>query len=216
LVHQFDAGDTVRFNNQNVNVIYQAKNEVLSMYFHSGVCYVIKYDGRAMQRGSVMYDYDNSRASDTDALLLANESTGELLESDYPGLYAFVEALPSGSVPLGTSVGQWSYDSGGGVYPNKRFFGIQTTAPKKIRVPHLTGMVAKVGSTPGLYEADNVGSFTGNISMPKGHGYTGGPNVARMGNGANSPVNIDIPFTYTGAVTETRVKSFGQIAYIIL
>lgn len=216
LVHQFDAGDSVKFLNQDLNVIYQAKNQKLSFYFFGGECYVIDHDIRMSQRGQVVFDYDNSRAADSGALILADESTGELLESDYPGLYAFVEALPSGTVALGTSSGQWSYDSGGGVYPNKRFFGIQTSVPKKIRVPHLSGVSPKFGTIPGTYEADNVGSFSGNLAITKGYSYTGAPNNNIFGNGSNNPQSMNMPFSYTPAITETRVKSFAQIPYIIL
>lgn len=213
---QFDAGQTVRFLNQLVNVIYLAKCEKISLYFSTGACYVIDYDGRALQRGGVSADYDSNRAANSLAYLLADESTGELLKSEYPGLYEWVEGLSSGVVPLGTSVGQWEYDSGGGVYPNKRYYGLRTTGTPAFRVPHLTGMTAKFAAVAGVYEADNVGSFSGNITLPKGYSYTGGPNVARMGNGASSPANVDHPFTYTAAIPETRVKSFAQIPYIIL
>ena len=216
LVLQFNAGDTVKFNNQDVNVIYLAKCEKIQFYFFEGACYVIAYDGRALQRGSIVPDYDANRAANSGACIRADEAVGELLEADYPGLYAAVEAMPSGKVPLGTSVGQWSYDSGGGVYPNKRYFGIQTTPPKKIRVPHLLGVSIKFGTSPGAYEADNVGPFSGTVNIEHGYSYGGAPNVARVGNGGNNPQNMATPFSYTPLISETRVKSVNQIPYIQL
>lgn len=157
LTLQFDPGDSVRFLNDDVNVIYLAKCESISLFFYDGVCYVTDYRGRNLQRGQVLPDYDTARATNTTACILADEATGVLDSVDYPGLYEWLTAMPTGKVPLGAGVGQWSYDSGGGVYPNKRFYGIDTGAGT-FRVPHLSGVSIKVGSTPGTYEADNVGS----------------------------------------------------------
>lgn len=224
LVHQFDAGDTVRFQNQNVNVIYQPKNTVLSFYFFAGACYVITPTDWMLRRGQVMTDYDNSRGSDSLACLLANGTlTGELLASDYPGLYTFIAALPSGFVPLGTSVGQFDYDSGGGVFPNRRYFGIRTTGTPAFKVPNLQGMVIKFGATPGEYQADQVGPLDLDIRDGQGGSSTG--TIVNTGfSGQDNPSN----WTYNGAagaekyirphgsITETTVKNFKQIPYIIL
>lgn len=218
---QFDAGDTVRFLNQNVNVIYLAKCEKISLYFFEGVCYVIDYDGRGEERGGVWVDYDSTRHTDLSNLILANESTGVLDGDDYPGIYAWLLTLPSGTVPLGTSVGQWSYDSGGGVYPNKRYYGIDTGAGT-FRVPHLPGVVAKLAAAAGTYEADAVGPLTG-LDVRDG---TGGSSTGTLLNTGFSGQDSPSSWLANGAAgaekyirttgTETRVKSFGQIAYIIL
>lgn len=225
LTHQFDAGDTVRFMNQDVNVIYQAKNEKLSFYFFGGVCYVIDYDGRAAQRGGIMCDYDNSRGTDSGACLLADGSlTAELLASDYPGLYAFIAALPSGFVALGTSVGQFDYDSGGGVFPNRRYYGLRTTGTPAFKVPDLNGMVVKFGATPGEYQADQVGPF--DVDFRDG---SGGSSTGTLNNTGFSGQDNPSSWIYNGAAgaekyfrphnaanTETTVKNFKQIPYIIL
>lgn len=212
---QFDVGDSVKFLNQNANVIYLAKCEKISLFFYDGVCYVTDYDGRALERGNIIYDYDSSRASESGAQVLADEATGELLEADYPGLYAQVDSMPAGKVNLGTGVGEWSYDSGGGVYPNKRFFGIKTTDPKKVRVPHLSGMVVKFGSTPGLYEKDDV--YVDPATGLRGVKYTGN-NTGTSFDSSPGEINNREGYTIqtTGGVTETRVKSVTQIPYIIL
>lgn len=211
---QFNPGDTVRFLNADVNLIDLAKCETISLYFFGGVCYVIDYRGRALQRGQVLNDYSATRADETLACLPADEATGVLDGADYPGLYAFILGLTTGVVPLGAGVGQWEYNSAG-VYPNKRNYGLDAGAGT-FRVPHLTGVVAKLGATSGVYEADNVGSFSGNLSITKGYSYTGAPNNTIFGNGANNPETKLMPFTYTPAITETRVKSVSQIPYIIL
>lgn len=223
LTHQFDAGDTVRFQNQDVNVIHQPKNTVLSFYFFEGICYVTTPTDWMLRRGRVMIDYDNSRASDTLACLLANGTlTAELLASDYPGLYAFIAALPSGFVPLGTSVGQFDYDSGGGVFPNRRFFGLRTTGTPAFKVPNLTGMVIKFGSTPGTYQADAVGPLSLEIRDGSGGsstgtivntGFSGQDNPSSWT--ANGAAGAEKYIRNTGA-SETTVKNFQQIPYIIL
>jgi hypothetical protein len=217
---QFDAGDSARFLNQDVNVIYLAKCEKISFYFFGGACYVIDYDGRGQERGGVWVDYDSTRHTDLSNLILANESTGVLDGDDYPGIYAWLLTLPSGTVPLGTAVGQWSYDSGGSVYPNKRYYGIDTGAGT-FRVPHLPGVVAKMATSAGAYEADSVGPISLEIRDGSGGSSTGtmlNTGFAGQDNPsswlANGAAGAEKYIRTTG--TETRVKSFGQIAYIIL
>lgn len=213
---QFSSGDIVKFFNQDVNFIDLAKNEKIDLYFFDGVCYVIDYDGNALRRGQIAIDYDNARATNTKSYLLADEATGVLDEADYTGLFASISAMASGVVALGSGLGQWSYDSGGGVYPNKRFFGLGTTT---FRVPHLSGMTAKIGSTPGTYEADGIGNHT--ITLPAGYYVYGTVGKGNLGSSSqdavkNSSDNRTNVINVTTGQTETTVKSFQQIAYIIL
>jgi hypothetical protein len=213
---QFDTGDTVKFNNQDVNFIDMAKNERIDLYFYGGICYVTGYDGNALRRGQVSIDYDNAKSSNTLAFLLADEATGVLDEVDYVGLFEHISSLATGVVSLGTSLGQWSYDSGGGVYPNKRFFGLGATT---FRVPHLSGMTAKMGSTPGTYGADGIGNHT--ITLPAGYYVYGTVGKGNLGSGSqdavkNSSDNRTNVIAVTTGNTETTVKSFQQIPYIVL
>jgi hypothetical protein len=213
---QFDAGDTVKWLNQDVNVIYLAKGQQIQLYFAGGVCYAINNPSFAqMNRGGVWVEYDTDKDTDTGAYLYADEATGVLDKADYPGLYAYILQLSGTSVcPLGTGVGQWSY-SNAGVYENKRKFGIDTGA-ETFRVPHLSGVTAKMSATPGVYEADNVGAFSGTLSITHGYSYTGSPNSTVSGNGATNPQAQNVPFSYTPVITENRVKSYSQKPYIIL
>jgi len=217
---QFDSGDIVRFNNQDVNVIDLARNETIDLYFHSGVCYVTSYNGNAMRRGSVMPDYDATRNSDLGNLIYADEATGELDKADYEGLYAFVNQLAGDAVcPLGSLVGQWSYDSGGGVYPNKRKYGIDTGA-ETFRVPHLDGMVAKYDALPGVYEADNVGAHTLTYAYKQGKSDDNESGVSgeylRKAGAAGGTNYGNTSITYNIGSGENLVKSYSQKPFIYL
>jgi hypothetical protein len=225
---QFDAGDTVRFNNEDVNIIYLARCESLSIYFDDGVCYVTEYSGNAIRRGMVAPDYDATRDADRGNFIYADESIGELDREDYPALYEFIDQLSGDAVcPLGTGVGQWSYDSGGGVYPNKRKYGIDTVA-ETFRVPHLSGVTAKMSSTPGVYEADVVGPVDFEIRSG-----LGGDKTNVLNNGGGIVINCGLsgmdsfgtwfnntvsgsPVIIRSTNAETRVKSYSQKPFIYL
>lgn len=221
LVLQFDAGDTVRFMNQDVNIIYLAKCETISLYFHSGVCYVVAYDGNALRRGTVLPDYDASRDTDRDNLIYADESTGELDKADYEGLYAFVLQLSGDAVcNLGSALGEWSYDSGGSVFPNKRKFGIDTGA-ETFRVPHLSGMVAKYSATPGVYEADAVKAHTHVLQYKIGKSDDNESGVSsqymrELGAAGGTNYGDDSTTTDSTGGSENLVKSYSQKPFIYL
>lgn len=218
---QFDSGDTVRFMNQDVNFIDLAKCESIDLYFSAGVCYVTNYDGNASRRGNVAPDYDATRNSDLGNLIYADEATGVLNKADYEGLYAFVLQLSGDAVAaLGVGVGQWSYDSGGGVYPNKRKYGIDTGA-ETFRVPHLDGVVAKMDALPGVYEADAVKTHTWTQDFKQGksddnESGVSGEYLRKAGAaGGTSYGNTTVTFLYTGNA-ENLVKSYSQKPFIYL
>jgi len=215
---QLDTGDSVRFMNADVNFFDVAKNETVDLYFEAGVCYVTNYDGNAMRRGSVMPDYDASRHTDLGNVIYADEATGVLDQADYEGLFAFVSQLSGDAVcALGTGVGQWSYDSGGGVYPNKRKYGISGTT---FRVPHLSGMTAKYSATPGVYEADNVGSHSLTYDYKQGKSDDNESGVSgeylRKAGAAGGTSYGNTSITYTIGAGENLVKSYSQKPYIYL
>lgn len=221
LVLQFDPGDTVHFMNQDVNVIYVPKCQVISLYFFAGVCYVITEPSNALRRGMVAPDYDATRDADTGALIYADESTGELGKADYPGLYEFVNQLLGNAVAvLGTALNQWGYDSGGGVFPNKRKWGIDTGA-ETFRVPHLSGMVAKYSATPGVYEADAVKTHTWTQDFKQGksddnEAGVSGEYLRKAGAaGGTNYGNTTVTFLYTGNA-DNLIKSYSQKPFIYL
>ena len=224
---QLDTGDTINYCGQARNVIYIPKCEVVSFYFFDGAGYVTDPPLRALLRGKVVGDMDSSRGTDTGAYLLADESTGVLTKADWPGLYEFIENLPaSHAVPLGTGSGQWSeavtVNSGkineATTYPNKSKFGIDTVA-ETCRVPHLKNLAARfinTGEYPGRYQHDAVGSFEGTLSVEHGFTFTGPPNSTRFGNGANSPSYEDHAAIMDTGNSETTMKNYGEIPFIVL
>lgn len=221
LILQFDAGDVVRFGNQNLNVIDIAKCEKISLYFYGGECHVISYSGNAMRRGQIAYLYDADVDTEKRSYLYAHEDTGEILESDMPGLYRFVEQLTGDAVcEFGTGVGQWSYELAG-VFPNKCKWGIKTTVPKKFRVPHLVGLVAKMSSTPGVYEADQVGEINQDIAFKQGASDDNESGVTLKylreidATGGTGYSNLSVNFLFNSG-DENRVKSYSQKPFVIL
>lgn len=219
LVLQLNPGDTIKFFNADVNTIYLAKNEKIDMYFKSGIGYIIAYDGNADKRGRILYSYYNE--AEKGNYILADQSIGELNKSDYPGLYDFINTLSGTAVcSLGTGVGQWSY-SNAGVYENKQKYGIDTVG-LKIRVPHLSGLIAKANSNPGVYEGDAVGHFSGDVHFPTvSHGSSSSP---QDGQRVKMLVNLDgvtpagnafAAMEFNSGV-ENLVKSYSQKPYVIL
>lgn len=221
LVLQFDAGDTVQFMGQLVNIIYIPKCQVISLYFHSGVCYVVTEPSNALRRGMVAPDYDATRDADTGALIYADEATGVLDKADYPGLYAFILQLSgTGVAVLGSLINQWSYDSGGGVFPNKRKYGIDTGA-ETFRVPHLSGMVAKYSATPGVYEADAVLAHTHVIGFKIGKSDDNESGVStgymrKTGSAGGTNYGDDTTVTESTGAAENLIKSYSQKPFIYL
>lgn len=218
---QLDAGDTIKWFNQEVNYIDIPRNELLWLYFNQGGVIVIDYDGNFLRRGIVLPDYDATRDSDRGNLIYADESTGELSKDDYQGLYDFVAQLSGDAVcALGSGVGQWSYDSGGGVFPNKRKYGIDTVA-FTFRVPHLSGMVAKYSPTPGVFETDSVGavSFTYDYKQGKSDDNESGVSGEYLRKaGASGGTNYgNTSITYNiNAGQENKVKTYSQKPFIYL
>lgn len=219
LVLQFDVGDTVRANNQDVNVLYIPKNQTISLFFWEGECIITTPTDFLLKRGTILMDYDLLRAN-TLAVIAADEATGELDKFSYEGLYAYINGLTGTAVAtLGSAVGQWGY-SNAGVFENKRKFGIDT-GTEKIRVPHLTGVTPKFGTTPGTYEADSVGALTFNVDYKQGksddnESGVSGEYLRKPGaSGGSSYGNTTVSYSINVGA-ENKVKSVIQKAYIIL
>jgi hypothetical protein len=225
---QFDTGDNISWFGQSKNVVYIPKCEIVGIYFYDGAVYFIKAPERGLLRGSVVADYDNTRHTDTGAYILADESTGELAKADYPGLYEFIENLPSGSKKtLGTGVGQWgesaTINAGkineAAYYPNKCYWGIDTVA-EIFRVPHLKNMgrrFVNTGENPGRYQHDQVGKFEAIPTVPDAFAHTNGPHEPNFtGGAANLTQQAKSNSKFETGNTETTMKNYGETPYIVL
>lgn len=133
-----------------------------------------------------------------------------LSTSDYARLYEdFVQQLPPSQVcnfadwATGNNRYKYSYASGG-VFkvPDRRNMYLRNTNGTDL---------------PGVYQEDNVGSFSGSLTLPKGNSYTGAPNNTRIGNGLDSTgQDKSIPFSYTAVIAETRPKSVIVKQYVLV
>lgn len=120
----------------------------------------------------------------------------------------YVQKLPPSQVCSfavhGTGVNKYlySYASGDNAYlPDMRDLYVRNSSGANL---------------PGVYQGDNVGSFSGNLGLQHAtNPYSGLPNVPRVANpGTNNIAVIDHPFTYTAVIPETRVK--GRIVRIFV
>lgn len=202
---QFNAGDTVRFLNQNKNVIYINKGGMIELIIKNNVVYVGDYNTNELRRGSVQADY--VERVNTGAFLIADEDTGVLDRDDYPGLY---EWLLTFEVGWAVTLAAWATD--------KTRWAIDTVA-HTFRVPHLADKYRRFRASteaPGTYEADVVGPITGIATLPRGHSYPGGPNSARIAPGFANPEDIASTISISTGNSETRVKSYKEIPLIVL
>lgn len=86
-------------------------------------------------------------------------------------------------------------------------------------MPHLKNLAARfinTGEYPGRYQHDAVGSFEGTLSVEHGFTFTGPPNSTRFGNGANSPSYEDHAAIMDTGNSETTMKNYGEIPFIVL
>lgn len=224
-VWQLNPGDTVNFKNQNLNVIYFEKGSSIEAMIKDNILYLWNYSGNYERRGTVIGDSNSARATTLGNLLLANESTGVLQGADYPGLWQYVQSLPAGAVKnLGSGASQWSYfDITTGEYPNKSFWGIDLGAGT-FRVPHLAELTRKfitTGENAGRFQDHAVGPLSLEIREGSG-GSSTGPILNSGFSGQDNPgpwITNGLPtaekyIRSTG--TETLVKNFGEIPFIIL
>ena len=138
---------------------------------------------------------------DTPYLLNSIFANGQLLDRDvYPRLWAFVQSLDATQL---ISDATWST----GTENKGRYSTGDGSTTFRVPLLHSTGFMRGVdGSTrkAGSYEASQVGSFEADITLPKAHAYTGGPNNTRIGNGFNGlqdviheNINVDTGNTET-------------------
>lgn len=184
------------------NPVYMGKGEQLTVYKEGSVLHVINWTpGDHRRVGERVF---------TEALNSISETTGswELIE-DWPRFfYWYVNELPP--TELGTGTQDVTPDAA-----NRTKFIIGST---KFWMPDIKNHHLRVTDgtrKPGDVQAAQVGEVSGNLSVPKGHSYTGGPNVLRMGNGANTPQDFNLPFSFN-AGKENRVLNVATHVYRII
>lgn len=173
----------------------------------TGLWRVHDADGNFLKVGRMFYS-DAEEADEMNAL----ELNGQTLDSAiYWRLYNdFVDSLPPAQV---CNFIDW------GTGNNKYKFSLKDGSGN-FKIPDRRDIVVKqsgAGRVPGIYEADRVGPITGaTFPLTHGNSYTGGPNSAIFGNGANSPQ----VFNYTVAINtgnaETTVKTVSQKQYVLI
>jgi hypothetical protein len=217
----FTAGGSIWYNRQQLSAFYIASGEELAIMIKGGVARIVSYDGNARTRGQVVADY-----KERIGYVLANGT--EYTKAAAPGLYDFVLGLPPG---VAVSFANWASSqvvNGETVYPYKSCYAIDVTA-EKIKVPDMRERsirflkldvdATRIVNSPGGFQMDRVGKFTGDITVKKGHSYTGGPNNKVIGNGGDDGNKADVkqyPATFDTGNTETTVRNAGQIPLVTL
>lgn len=216
LALQFNVGDTVYFNGQQVNVIHLAKGEEIKLWFKDGVCYVVSYQGNAKIRGLIIGD-SQDRSTTNGAFMLADESVGVLDAADWIGLYTWLKTLPPG---VTVSMTAWATD--------KTKWALDEIA-ETFRPPHLENMHRRFrdgAEAPGTYLADGVGPHY----HEAGTETTNTPafrrsnlnhtrknwNVGNTDNSDKSSTDINKIGATEDYATETTVKAYKEIPMIYL
>lgn len=223
---QFDGSETTKFFNSNKNVIYIAKGEDIELTWKDGGCYVTDYNGNYLRRGKVQASYD---ANDDLALIRAHIDTGVLFETDYPGLYEFIESLPAGVACL---LSEWSDTetiNGETKYPNRSRFAIDT-ATQSFRVPHLANLSHRFLKLSGVTDTERIddlpGGYQGDATRAHTHGYKR-PRTDIVGTQYETPNRLnggsgrglytgDSVTTDASTGAETRGENYADIPFIYL
>lgn len=217
----FTAGGGIYFQRDLLTKFYLASGEELAIMIKGGVARIVNYSGNAGTRGRVVPDY-----KERIGYVIANGT--EYTEAAVPGLFKFVESLPPG---VAVSFANWASSqvvNGETVYPYNSCYAIDTVA-RKIKVPDMRERfirflkldvdATRIVNSPGGLQMDRVGKFTGDITVKKGHSYTGGPNNKVIGNGGDDGNKADVkqyPATFDTGNAETTTRNAGQIPLITL
>lgn len=101
LVLQLDAGDTVKHQGQDKNVLYIGKAEGMAIMIRNNVMYIIQDNTNYFRLGQRIW-------GDKQELNTLFRDGSEYNQADYPRLVEFMDSLPVGQVvAYGTSPGQW-------------------------------------------------------------------------------------------------------------
>lgn len=211
--------DRIYFNGLNTG-----SPELSEVWVAKGESLYLRKEGSYWE---IIFDYSGARVGERMAGTFIGQPNyvpemGQLLDGDeYPALYWWIRnVLPNTHYVTDNAV-----TSGGYVHPagKEGLFVIHST-DKKFRLPNTQGLAerglldfdsygadtGRVYDYPGGVQNGQVGQFTETIQVPKGHSYTGAPNVLRFSNGGASPQNIPWAYTFNNG-KENRVKNLGVI-----
>jgi len=200
---------------------FEGLTEMTELWLAKGESVYLRKEGSFWE---VIFDYSGTRVGERMAGTFNGHTNwlpedGSLLDGDeYPGLYWWISNI----LPNTHYVTDDTVTGGGYTHPagKEGMFVIHSTL-KKFRLPNTQGFSEKAlidfntfGADPdrtydypGGTQAGQVGEFTENIAVPKGHGYTGGPNVTRFGNGSTSPENKTWTVTFNSGKENTVANS---------
>jgi hypothetical protein len=218
---QLHAGDSIRFNGVDKNAIYLALDERIDLIWSAGIAYVLKYDGRAKQRGNLYGDVMQRVATHA-------ADGSQYPGSQYPGLFDWL--INEAPTELKVNNATWNSSvvtpSGETVYPYKGLWAVESIAGT-FNFPLAAGMAER-------YILPGDSERTPNVAMGYQHHEiyshdhdmlpTGGPGInMKVTSAGTSDLMGGSKFKQvenlrTGASggTETRGKNLGKLALIIL
>ncbi len=179
--------------------------ESIALYKHNGKWRVHDANGNFLTVGRIISS-DADPVDEYNCLLMDGSS---LSVDSYARLYEdFVQQLPPSQVcnfgdhGTGDNKYKFSYASGGLFkIPDRR---------------NLFERNSDGSNLPGAYSADKVGPITGNATVTKGYGYSGGPNSTRFGSGFANPADIAHTISINTGNTETVPKNYITRKYVLI
>lgn len=220
---QFDAGDTIRFMNDDVNSILLGQSEEIEVLIKNNTAYVLSHNTNHNRLGQFIWSYAeliNSLKCDGTLLALA----------DYPRVAELIAALPAGSVVDETTWQTSSSVDGQTVYANKGKFMSNGT---NFRTPDLRSRMIKALSAVdgsidgGRYEHQKLinhnhymgatpdNQNNGNDYLANSHS-TGGNSGYSFYGSTNAPVGFKTGNPITGGDTDQKVNNIGLYPLICI
>lgn len=203
---------------------FDGLTELTELWLAKGESVYLRKEGSFWE---VIFDYAGVRVGERMAGTFKGHTNwlpedGRLLDGDeYPALYWWIRNI----LPNTHYVSDSGVSSGAYVHPvgKEGMFVIHPTG-KAFRLPNTQGLTERglidfstfgadperAFDYPGGVQNEQVGEFTEAIAVPKGYGYTGGPNAVRFGNGFNNPENKTWTVTFNSG-NENRTKNVGVV-----
>lgn len=207
--------DTFQFVGGTPNSIPLAQNEQLWIFKANGIWNVAYASDTIRMTGEVVYNYSKS------SILPAVFANGALLSrTSYSRLWKYVQSLESGVVLPDANWNDSITYNGRTVYVNRGKFTLgDGSTTFRIPIIYSVGNLKAVdgsGRLPGAFEGDQVGVFTGTVTVPSGNSFNGSPGsgyTPRAGRGAANPDSFNIETTFNSG-NENKQANIGIYALI--